>query len=59
MVAKWKYPKGPKKKPKGKGIKIKKGYEGDSAYPTNGGNHQVLKMIKDGKDGRNEIYMWY
>ena len=57
--AKWKYPKGPKKKPKGKGLKITAGFKGDTAYPSHGANHQVLKMIKDGKAGRPEIYMWY
>ena len=57
--AKWKYPKGPKKKPKGKALKIAKGFPGASAYPTHGANHQVLKMIKDGKAGRPEVYMWY
>jgi anaerobic selenocysteine-containing dehydrogenase len=57
--AKWKYPKGPKKKPKGKALKITHGFKGDIAYPTHGANHQVLKMIKDGKAGRPEIYMWY
>ncbi len=49
--AKWKYPKGPKKKPKAKALKIAKGFPGASAYPTHGANHQVLKMIKDGKAG--------
>jgi anaerobic selenocysteine-containing dehydrogenase len=57
--AKWKYPKGPKKKPKGKALKITKGFKGDAAYPSHGASHQVLKMIKDGKAGRPEIYMWY
>jgi anaerobic selenocysteine-containing dehydrogenase len=57
--AKWKYPKGPKKKPKAKALKIAKGFKGQIAYPTHGANHQVLKMIKDGKAGRPEIYMWY
>ncbi|MBW2392085.1 MAG: molybdopterin-dependent oxidoreductase [Deltaproteobacteria bacterium] len=57
--AKWKYPKGPKKKPKGKGLKITAGFPGDTVYPTHGANHQVLKMIKDGKAGRPEVYMWY
>jgi len=56
--AKWKYPKGPKA-PKTKGLKIVKGFKGDTAYPTHGANHQVLKMIKDGKAGRPEVYMWY
>ncbi|MHC4686898.1 MAG: molybdopterin-dependent oxidoreductase, partial [Planctomycetota bacterium] len=57
--AKWKYPKGPKKKPKAKKLKILDGFKGDIAYPTHHANHQVLKMIKDGKAGRPEVYMWY
>ncbi|MBW1852119.1 MAG: molybdopterin-dependent oxidoreductase, partial [Deltaproteobacteria bacterium] len=56
--AKWKYPKGPKG-PKAKALKISHGFKGQIAYPTHGANHQVLKMIKDGKAGRPEIYMWY
>ncbi len=57
--AKWKYPKGPKKKPKGKALNITKGFKGDIAYPTHGASHQVLKMIKDGRAGRPDVYMWY
>jgi anaerobic selenocysteine-containing dehydrogenase len=57
--AKWKYPKGPKKKPKAKKLKIAAGFKGDAAYPSHGANHQVLKMIKDGRAGRPEVYMWY
>jgi len=57
--AKWKYPKEPKKKPKGKKLKILDGFPGTIAYPTHHANHQVLKMIKDGKAGRPEVYMWY
>lgn len=57
--AKWKSPKGPKDKPEAKGLKILDGFPGDIAYPTHHVNHQVLKMIKDGKAGRPEIYMWY
>ncbi len=56
---KWKYPKGPKDKPKGKGLNVAKGFKGDTAYPSHGANHQVLKVIKDGQAGRPEIYMWY
>jgi anaerobic selenocysteine-containing dehydrogenase len=55
----WKYPKGPKQKPKGKALKITNGFKGDAAYPSHGASHQVLKMIKDGKAGRPEVYMWY
>ncbi|MBW1699274.1 MAG: molybdopterin-dependent oxidoreductase [Deltaproteobacteria bacterium] len=56
--AKWKYPKGPKG-PKAKKLKILDGFKGDAAYPTHHANHQILKMIKEGKAGRPEIYMWY
>jgi len=57
--AKWKYPKGPKKKPKAKKLKIVDGFKGEIAFPTHHANHQILKVIKDGKAGRPEIYMWY
>jgi thiosulfate reductase/polysulfide reductase chain A len=59
VSAKWKYPKGPKEKPKAKALNILNGFKGDAAYPSHGANHQVLKMIKDGKAGRPEVYMWY
>ncbi len=57
--AKWKYPKGPKKKPKAKNLKILDGFNGQAAFPTHHMNHHVLKMIRDGKAGRPEVYMWY
>jgi len=57
--AKWKYPKGPKIKPKAQKLKILDGFKGDIAFPTHHANHQILKVIKDGKAGRPEIYMWY
>lgn len=57
--AKWKYPKGPKKKPKKKKLKIVDGFKGEIAYPTHHANHQILKVIKDGKAGRPDVYMWY
>ena len=55
---KWKYPKGPKDKPKGKGLKITKG-DGSAAIPSHGVCQQVLPMIKNGKAGRPDVYMWY
>jgi anaerobic selenocysteine-containing dehydrogenase len=57
--AKWKYPKGPKDKPKAKKLKIADGFKGQAAYPTHHMNHQILKVIKDGKAGRPDVYMWY
>ena len=55
----WKYPKGPKNKPKAKKLKIVDCFKGQASYPTHHINHQVLKVIKDGKAGRPDIYMWY
>ncbi|MFQ5763585.1 MAG: molybdopterin-dependent oxidoreductase [Rhodospirillales bacterium] len=57
--ASWKSPKGPKNKPKAKKLKILDGFPGQAAFPTHHISHQVLKMIKDGRAGRPEIYMWY
>jgi len=57
--AKWKYPKGPKKKPKAKKLNILDGFKGQAKFPTHHISHQVLKVIKDGSQGRPEIYMWY
>ena len=57
VSASWKYPKGPKVKPKAKKLKITNG--STSAFPTHGECQSVLKMIKDGSHGRPDIYMWY
>ena len=57
--AKWKYPKGPKDKPKARKLKIIDGLPGAAKFPTHHVSHQVLKMIKDGSAGRPDIYMWY
>ena len=55
----WKYPKGPKNKPKAKKLKILDGFKGQAALPTHHVSHQILPMIKDGRAGRPEVYMWY
>jgi anaerobic selenocysteine-containing dehydrogenase len=57
--AKWKYPKGPKKKPKARKLKIVDGFKGQAALPTHHISQMVLPVIKDGAAGRPEIYMWY
>jgi len=57
--AKWKYPKGPKNKPKSKKLKILDGFKGDAAFPTHHISHKVFEMIKDGSAGRPDVYMWY
>lgn len=41
------------------GLKIVDGFPGEIAYPTHHSDHQVLKMIKDGRNGRPDIYMIY
>ncbi len=57
--AKWKYPHGPKNKPKTKKLKILDGFNGTVSLPTHHVSHQVLSMIKDGSHGRPDVYMWY
>ncbi len=56
---KWKYPKGPKNKPKAKKLKILDGPKGAYKLPTHHASHQVLSQIKDGSHGRPDVYMWY
>jgi len=55
----WKYPKGPKDKPKAKKLKVLDGFKGEAGLATHHVSHQVLSMIKDGSAGRPEVYMWY
>ncbi|NOX97110.1 MAG: molybdopterin-dependent oxidoreductase [Nitrospirae bacterium] len=49
------------KKPKGhaKKLNILNGFKGDAAYPNHHISHRVLKMIKDGRNGRPQMYMVY
>ncbi len=51
--------KSPEVKGKTKGLKIADGFPGEIAYPTHHSDHQVFKMIKDGRAGRPDIYMIY
>jgi anaerobic selenocysteine-containing dehydrogenase len=44
----WKYPKGPKDKPKAKKLKILDGFKGESELATHHVSHKVLSVIKDG-----------
>ncbi|MEE9209688.1 MAG: molybdopterin-dependent oxidoreductase [Kiloniellales bacterium] len=57
--AEWKYPMGPKDKPKAKKLEILDGFKGDVALPTHHASNQIFKMIKDGGAGRPDVYMWY
>ena len=52
----WKSPKS--KHPKARALDINHGFPGQVAYPTHKVSNQVLKMIKDGRNGRPEVYMW-
>ncbi|MHA1563995.1 MAG: molybdopterin dinucleotide binding domain-containing protein, partial [Alphaproteobacteria bacterium] len=56
---KWKYPKGPKNKPKARKLKILDGLPGVAKLATHHVSHQILQMIKDGSAGRPDVYMWY
>lgn len=56
---KWKYPHGFKNVPKTKKLKILDGFPGDAIYPTHHISHRVFDVIKDGRFGRPDIYMWY
>jgi len=59
----WKYPKTKAKAPKTKGLHINdgfpKGHPGHASFPTHHMSHQTLKMIKDGRNGRPDVYLWY
>ncbi len=57
--AKWKYPKGPKNKPKSKKLKILDGFKGESVLPIHHVSHKVFEVIKDGSAGRPDVYLWY
>jgi len=59
ISAKWNYPTGPGVKPKARKLDVLDGFEGDAALPSSGVGQRVLRLIKDGKAGRPEIYMWY
>ena len=55
----WNYPTGPEDKPATRRLEILDGLAGQAALPVYGVGHQVLKMIKDGRHGRPEVYLWY
>jgi anaerobic selenocysteine-containing dehydrogenase len=55
----WNHPAGPADKPEPRKLAILDGFAGDVALPVHGVGHQVLRMIRDGRAGRPDIYMWY
>ena len=59
VAPQWNYPAGPKDKPAPRRLDILEGFEGEAALPIYGVGHQVLRMIKDGRAGRPEVYLWY
>lgn len=43
---------------KTRGLNVNDGFPGQVAYPTHHVSNQVLKMIKDGRNGRPDVYIW-
>ncbi|MEH6651199.1 MAG: molybdopterin-dependent oxidoreductase [Motiliproteus sp.] len=41
-----------------KGLNINDGFPGEAAFPTHHVSHQVLPLIKDGQEGRPQVYWW-
>ena len=41
-----------------RGLNVNDGFPGQVAYPTHHVSNQVLKMIKDGRNGRPDVYIW-
>ncbi len=59
VVPEWNHPGGPQQKSDPKKLDILEGFEGEAALPVHGVGHQVLKMIRDGRAGRPDVYLWY
>ena len=51
----WKHPSSPKAKVQ-KGLDIVNGFPGEAAFPTHQVSQQNLPMIKDGQNGRPQVY---
>lgn len=59
VTPQWNYPTGPGDKPTARRLEILDGFAGQAALPIYGVGHQVLNMIKDGRAGRPEVYLWF
>ena len=59
VTAEWLTPTGPEDKPRPRKLNLLEGFEGEAALPVHGLGHQVLRLIKDGRAGRPEVYLWY
>jgi len=59
VAPQWIYPTGPKDKPTPRRLNILDGFKGNTALPVYGVGNQVFPMIKDGRAGRPEVYLWY
>ncbi len=59
ITPQWICPTAPQDLPAPRRLEILDGLEAAAALPLAGVGHQVLKMIKDGRAGRPEVYMWY
>ncbi len=53
----WKHPKSKPAKVH-KALHINDGFPGEAAYPTHHVSHRVFDMIKDGNEGRPQVYWW-
>lgn len=53
----WKHPTSPKAKVQ-KALDLNDGFPGEVAFPTHHVSHQVFPLIKDGRNGRPEVYWW-
>ncbi|RYH06618.1 molybdopterin-dependent oxidoreductase [Tropicimonas sp. IMCC6043] len=58
-VPEWVHPTGPEDKLLARRLEILDGFDDSAALPIYGVGHQVLRMIKDGRAGRPEVYLWY
>ncbi|SEG34195.1 molybdopterin-dependent oxidoreductase [Jhaorihella thermophila] len=54
----WKYPKGPKEKPKARKLGVLDGFPGQVAFPNHHVSQLTFELIRDGSYGRPEVYMW-
>jgi len=59
VAAKWIHPSGPTDLPEAKKLDILDGFKGKVAFPNHHVSHQIFDVIRDGSQGRPDVYMWY
>jgi len=55
----WKYPHGAEHVPKSRKLDVLDGFKGVVPFPNHHISHQVLDVLRDGRQGRPEVYLWY